>query len=229
MIERLIRNNPQFHEYKGVPTSWSVHPDTLRFLYQMLEPGMATLETGCGQTTIAFALAKTRHTCITPSMEETTRIRAYCRKLNLPEHISFISESSEIALPCGDNIPQELDMVFIDGAHRFPLPIIDWYYTSLRLKAGGVVAVDDYTMPSVGILFDFLQMEDEWEKVRIVQNTAFFRKLGEPFIDFEDDWQHQKINLEFKKKTFDPKPEPFRLKLDPAGFLKNILNRLTKK
>ncbi len=92
-----------------------------------------------------------------------------------------------------------------------------------------MVAVDDYTMPSVGILFDFLQMEDEWEKVRIVQNTAFFRKLREPFIDFEDDWQHQKINLEFKKKTFDPTPGPFRLKLDPADFLKNILNKLRKK
>lgn len=69
MIERLIRDNPQFHGYKDVPTSWWVHPDTLRFLYQMLEPVTVTLETGCGQTTIAFPSRKTRHPCITPNKE----------------------------------------------------------------------------------------------------------------------------------------------------------------
>ncbi len=229
MIERLIQDNPRFHVYKGVPTSWSVHPDTLRFLYQMLKPGMATLETGCGQTTVVFSLAKTRHTCITPSMEETGRIQAYCRNLNLPENVIFISRSSDLALPCGDNIPEELDVVFIDGAHRFPLPIIDWYYTAWKLKAGGIVAVDDYTMPSVGVLFDFLRMEDEWEQLRILENTAFFRKLRDPYIDFEDDWQHQKINLAFKEKAFDRKPELFRMKRNPLSFLQNTLRRFTKR
>lgn len=228
MIEQLIKDNPRFHEYKGSLTSWSVHADTLRFLYQMLEPGMATLETGCGQTTVVFAIAQTRHNCITPSTEEVTRIRAYCRDVNLPEHINFISESSEIALPCWNSSPWELDVVFIDGAHRFPLPIIDWYYTSRRLKSGGLVAVDDYTMPSVRILYDFLCLEEEWEEVCIVQNTAFFRKLRDAYIDFEDDWQHQKINLKFKK-SFDGKAGPLRVKRNAATSLKAFLKRIAGK
>lgn len=149
MIERLIRDNPRFHEYKGRLTSWSVHPDTPRFLFDSLEPGMATLETGFRQTTVVFAMAQTRHACITPSREEVARIRAYCRKIGLAEHIHYITESSDVALPCRFVSPQKLDIVFIDGAHRFPIPIIDWYYTSQRLKVGGLVAVDDYTMPSV--------------------------------------------------------------------------------
>jgi len=228
MIERLIQDNPEFHEYKGVPTSWSVHPDTLRFLYELLQPGMTTLETGCGQTTVVFSIANATHTCITPNKAEMSRIRAYCHKLNLPENIRFVPESSDAALPCGEDIPLELDMVFIDGAHRFPLPIIDWYYTAPRLKNGGFVAIDDYTMPSVRVLFDFLCMETEWKQVRISENTAFFEKLGDPYIDFEDDWQHQRINLAFKKETFDPKPESLRMKYVPLELMKQILKKFKK-
>ena len=228
MIDRLIQDNPVFHEYKGVPTSWSVHPDTLRFLYELLETGMTTLETGCGQTTVVFSIANAAHTCVTPSKAEISRIRAYCQKLNLPENIHFVPESSETALPCGEDIPRELDMVLIDGAHRFPLPIIDWYYTAPRLKNGGIVAVDDYRMPSVRILFDFLRMEEEWKQVRILENTAFFKKLEDPYIDFEDDWQYQRINLAFKQETFDPKPESSRMKYTPSEWMKWILKKIKK-
>jgi hypothetical protein len=226
MIERLISDNPAFHEYKGVPTSWSVHPETLRFLYALLKPGMTTLETGCGQTTVVFSIAGTQHTCITPSEAEMSRIRDYCRRLNLAENIRFIQESSDAALPCGKDIPEKLDMVFIDGAHRFPIPIIDWYYTASRLKNGSIVAVDDYKMPSVQILFDFLSMEAEWKQVKISENTAFFEKLEDPFIDFEDDWQHQKINLDFKNRTFHGNPEPRPVRADPLRWVKKILIKL---
>ena len=226
MIERLIRDNPEFHEYKGVATSWSVHPETLRFLHELLQPGMTTLETGCGQTTVVFSIANTTHTCITPNEAEVSRIRAYCHQLHLPDNFRFLPESSDVALPSGEDIPGELDVVFIDGAHRFPLPIIDWYYTAPRLKKGGIVAVDDFTMPSVRILFDFLRMETEWKQIEISENTAFFEKRGDPFIDFEDDWQHQIINLAFKKETFGPKPESFRMKFKPLDLMKQTLKKL---
>jgi hypothetical protein len=54
------------------------------------------------------------------------------------------------------------------------------------------VAVDDYRMPSVRILFDFLSGEDEWELVKTFGATAFFRRLR--IATNARDWADQNIN-----------------------------------
>jgi len=191
-LERLIRDNPQFHLYQGTLTSWSIQADTLRFLHSLLAPGITTLETGCGQSTVVFSIAGTKHICITPNQGEAERVEQYCAKLGLPKNLTFIIESSDVALPNNPLISTQFDHIFIDGAHAFPAPVIDWYYTARKLRIGGILSVDDYKMPSVQILYDFLCAEDEWELISIVQNTAFFRKLREP-KDLAD-WTGQKIN-----------------------------------
>jgi hypothetical protein len=192
-LEKLIEDNPQFHLFEGALTSsWAVQPDSLRFLHSLLTPGMSTLETGCGQTTVVFSIAGTKHTCVMPDAGEAERVKRYCAELGLAENITFIIESSDVALPCSELIPSELDHVFIDGAHAFPAPIIDWHYTARKLRIGGTLSVDDYKMPSVKMLCDFLCGEEEWELMRIVQYTAFFRKLQQ--LKDIADWPGQKIN-----------------------------------
>ncbi len=47
--------------------------DALRWLERSLEPGMTTLETGCGASTIVFAAAGTRHLTISPDPSEHDR------------------------------------------------------------------------------------------------------------------------------------------------------------
>jgi hypothetical protein len=195
-IEKLIQNNPQFHVYKGSLTSWAIHPDTLAFLYDLLEPGMSTLETGCGQTTVVFSAAGTKHICITPDSGEADRVKQFCATLGLPQNISFLIESSDVALPCSELIPAVLDHVFVDGAHGFPAAIIDWHYTARRLRLGGVLGLDDFRMPSVRILYDFLCIEREWELIKIVRNTAFFRKIRE--LQGINNWHSNRINRWFQ-------------------------------
>jgi hypothetical protein len=195
ILEKLIQDNPKFHLNDGEFVSWSVQADTLRFLYSILKPGMTTLETGCGQTTVVFSIADTKHTCIMPDAGEAERVNQYCAELGLKANINFIINSSDVVLPGSEQVPQELDFILIDGAHAFPAPIIDWHYTADKLKIGGILGVDDYKMPSVKILVDFLCLEEEWEPIQIVQNTAFFKKLKEPknLVD----WTGQKINENF--------------------------------
>jgi hypothetical protein len=196
LLERLIADRPSFHVENGALTnSWSVHPDTLRFIYSLVSPGSTTLETGCGQTTVVFAIAGAHHTSVMPDAEEAERVRTYCAELGVANNLTFVIESSDVALPRGARIPDELDFVLIDGAHAFPGPIIDWHYTARKLKIGGVLGIDDYRMPSVHILHTFLAGEDEWGKVEIVQNTAFFRKLAEPKALVH--WNGQNINAAF--------------------------------
>jgi predicted O-methyltransferase YrrM len=196
LVDTLIQDKPPFHLHQGALTnSWSVHPDTLRYIYSLVSPGSVTLETGCGQTTVVFAMAGAKHTCVMPNAGEAERVKAYCANLGLACEITFVIESSDVALPCGDQIPPELDFVFIDGAHAFPAPIIDWHYTARRLKIGGVLGVDDYRMPSVQLLHQFLCDEDEWELLTIMQNTSFFKKLQEPKALVH--WNGQKINASY--------------------------------
>ena len=196
LLERLGQDNPQFHMHEGKPTSWAPHLDTLRFLSSELAPSMTTLETGCGQTTVVFAIAGTRHFSVMPSADEAERVRQYCATVGLAENITFVLESSDTALTRNGLVPDVLDVVLIDGAHGFPAPILDWHYTARKLKTGGLLGVDDYKMPSVRILYDFLRNEDEWKLLKISQNTAFFRKLGEP-KDLVD-WSGQKVNAGFR-------------------------------
>jgi Methyltransferase domain len=197
-LERLIRDNPELHVDRGELTSaWSVHSDTLRYIYSLLTPGSITLETGCGQTTIVFAIVAAKHTCIMPDAGEAERVQQYCAQLGLSPKINFIIESSDIALSGGKGIPNYLDFVLIDGAHAFPAPIVDWYYAAPKLQINGLLGVDDYKMPSVKVLYDFLRVEEEeWEFIAIVRNTAFFRKLREQrqLID----WKGQIINATYR-------------------------------
>ena len=192
-VEDLIAEQPDFHAWPdGKPANWSVADDVLRFIDKNLLPGMQTLETGSGQTTVVFALAGAHHTCISPSREEAERIRQYLARHGIEDTIRFIHDSSDVALPAGEGLPDVLDFVLIDGAHRFPMAMIDWHYTQERLRVGGIVAVDDYPMPSVRMLHDFLMGEDEWQLMRAFMRTSFFQRVGETVNVW--DWADQNIN-----------------------------------
>jgi len=226
----LIEDNPKFHLHGGTLTSWAVQPDTLRYLYSLLSPDMSTLETGCGQTTVVFLIAGTSHICVSSETGEVDRVKQYCQKLNLKDTITFLTESSDKVLPHKEKIPSQFDLVFIDGAHGFPAPIIDWYYTAHRLKVGGIVAVDDYRMPSVKILYNFLCGEDEWKLIKVKQNTAFFKKLRElkPIVD----WSGQRINSSFNDNAKKAEKYPLVAKLMSfrwIGTMRQIISFLKRK
>ena len=117
LIERLLVDKPAFHAWPdGMPANWSVAPDVLRYLSTIIKPGMNTLETGAGQTTVAFALGGANHVCITPDEAQAVKIRDYLAALEVMSSIRFIHQSSHEALPAGIGIPEKLDLVLIDGA-----------------------------------------------------------------------------------------------------------------
>lgn len=55
-LEKLIADNPKFHSLEGVPTSWSIQTDTLRFLYSLLKPGMVTLKLAVDRQQLSLLL-----------------------------------------------------------------------------------------------------------------------------------------------------------------------------
>ncbi|MEI8075958.1 MAG: class I SAM-dependent methyltransferase [Bacteroidota bacterium] len=195
-IEQLIAEKPLLHtDENGQPVDYSINVNVLRALNNYLKPGMHTLETGSGHTTIVFANIGTNHISISPYADEQARIQQYLDSKSIGTRTRFLMGSSDEILP-NTELPATLDFVLIDGAHRFPFAMIDFHFTETKIPVGGILCVDDVHMPSVKILYKFLQIEKEWELIQRVKNTAFFKRLAP--TEIYSDWQGQEMNRFFK-------------------------------
>lgn len=180
MIEQIwqeITNDPPkfFRDAEGKPVAWAITRSVLAYLGERLDARSVTLETGAGVSTVAFALLGCLHTCIVPSEEVIGRITDFCRSKDVDlGRVNFVADRSEHFLPRAALPP--LDLVLIDGCHGFPAPFLDWYYSSLALKVGGEVLVDDTQIWTGRVLVDFLRMEPEWEFRLQLGKTAVIRK-----------------------------------------------------
>ena len=105
------------------------------------------------------------------------RIEQFCRERSLPLHgLRFEIGRSDERLP--GLAATDLDLVLIDGAHGFPMPFLDWYYTAERLKVGGLLIIDDTQLWTGHTLKCYLQHEPEWRlEVDYAPRSVVFRKI----------------------------------------------------
>lgn len=182
--EEIRRAPPLAHG--GGTAYFGLEWDALGWLEQTVTPGMATLETGCGASTIVFAAAGARHLAISPDAGEHERVLQYCAEQGIAtEHVRFIAEPSDEAL-MGSWEPAPLDLVLIDGAHGFPFPALDWFLTASHLRVGGLVVLDDAYLPSVHVVVRFLRASSSWQQESpLGYRTVAFRKLS---AELSYDW-----------------------------------------
>src|SRR5947207_7887164 len=62
---------------------WGLAWAALEWLEQEVRPGMRTLETGAGSSTLAFAAGGAEHVAVTPDASEEERIRAEADRLGI--------------------------------------------------------------------------------------------------------------------------------------------------
>jgi hypothetical protein len=175
-LQTLLDDPPQVHEYKGQLIVWSLLRSVLDFIDAYIAEGSKTLETGCGLSTVLFAIKGGSHICITPSQVEVDRIRDYCKQHGISvQNVDFRIDFSEKVLP--QLKEDRLDLALIDGGHGFPTPFMDWYFISTKLKTGGVVIIDDTGIWTGRILKEFLLSEPEWRLIEpFADKTAIFVK-----------------------------------------------------
>lgn len=175
--------------------------------------GSRTLETGCGASTVVFAAAGARHTAISPSSGEHERIRAYCSETGIDDsELSFIESSSDRVLP--SLAPDDpLDVAFIDGAHSFPFPVIDWHYVTRRLRTGGILIMDDVNIPAVAVAYTAMRTDrGAWRLLSTADDrAAAFEKLRE--CPEGDNWKAQSFNSSYPDYSFAPLVRRTRLHL----------------
>jgi predicted O-methyltransferase YrrM len=170
---------------------WGLAWPALRWLEREIKPDMATLETGAGSSTLAFAAGGAEHIAVTPDAGEEERIRAQADRLGIDHsRVRFEIGPSHEVLPRLAARP--LDLVLVDGAHGFPYPMLDWWYTAEQLKVGGRMLLDDAYMPPVAALVDALRAQPGWE---VGENagyrTVVVRKTGVSIPHW--DWEGERI------------------------------------
>jgi len=190
LIERLWQEQPKLFVHgegslcidhtgrDGQEEAWPLGRDVLEWIAGILPPKSATLETGCGYSTIVFAICGARHTAIAPDYRQHGRIVRWCEAHGVScADLRLVDARSQDVLP-GMRI-EPLDLVLIDGCHAFPAPAIDWYYTAEKIKPGGFVVVDDCQLVTGKQLVDFLAQETgRWELQARFGKTAVFRKTA---------------------------------------------------
>ncbi len=188
LTEQLMHEQPSLH---GEAQLWGLAWAALAYIERTVQPGMATLETGAGASTIVFAARGAEHEAVTPSADEAERITRECERRGIStERLSFRIGSSADVLRGWQ--PRPLDFVLIDGAHAFPYPTLDWWYLAPHLKIGGLLLLDDAYMPPVAAVVDHLRNSEAWRLEGAASfRTAVARKLAEEIPDGE--WKGERV------------------------------------
>jgi predicted O-methyltransferase YrrM len=180
-IEEVIANDPKVH---GEGT-YGLEPDVIAELKRVIKKDARTFETGAGISTFLFALQGARHTVVTPAEEEIARITDYSQKNGISlEKVNFLPQFSWQALP--QFTPESFDVALVDGCHGVPMVQVDFFYTSLALKVGGVLVLDDVYLWPVHDLLEFLKQEPAWRFDCIRGKTGFLTKMksGQEFNEW---------------------------------------------
>lgn len=201
VLSRLLADPPLVHDMgDGEPASLGTERSCYELIAERAEAGHRTLETGLGISTALFGALGTEHTCVTPSAAEVARLGAYCERHGIPlDRVTFAVGPSGVVLPQLGAEP--LDLVLIDGAHGFPIPVLDWYYAGGRLRRGGVLVLDDIDLPAVQLLAGYLDADPRWERVAGTAKWCAYLRRSEGRLD--EEWVDQPF---FSR----PPPPPLR-------------------
>jgi len=186
-LDQVLADPPQVHPSapQGV---WSTDRACYEFLQDVLTPGMRTLETGLGVSTVVFVLAGTIHTAVFPYPVERDGLLAYCRARSLStDNLELALGGSDVVLPKLERTL--LDVVLIDGCHAFPFPQLDWFYAASRLRYGGILVVDDLQLPAPLQLASFLDADTRWRRLRRTDSWVAYIRESEGTLN--DSWTDQ--------------------------------------
>jgi predicted O-methyltransferase YrrM len=199
VVQRLLTDRPSFH--LGGEARWDALPQTLEMIRRSARHGDSTIEVGAGASTVVFAASGACHTAISPNPAEHQRVRDYCRRIGVDEsRISFVTGLSEDVLPSLLGRDRTLEVAFIDGAHSFPFPMIDWYYISRSLKVGGRLLLDDIPIPAVAQIFRHMRLEHNWRLDGVFDDrAAAFTLLAPPGPEV---WAQQAFNSGYPDFSF---------------------------
>ena len=188
-VGRVLADPPQVHLHPRANGVWSTDAECYEYMATLAKPGARTSETGLGVSTVLFALWGCQHTCVVHTETEVVACQQYLKSRRISaDRVAFHIGPSERVLP---NLAlQDLDLVFVDGCHGFPLPAIDWFYAASMLRADGVAVLDDAQLLHVRLgLFDFLNRDPRWIRTRRRPKWVAYQRRESGTLS--EEWEQQ--------------------------------------
>jgi len=192
-LQKLAVDPPKLHVglTGELISHWRPDDRTITELDRRLRPGMKTLETGAGFTTIMFAIYRCCHTAIAPDKGLFERIQRYCRENDISTaDLEFIDDMSIEVVP--QLAPNLYDLALIDGCHGFPTVYVDFLYMARALKLGGTLVVDDMNIFTCQTVGRFMQADPSW-RVDIATKRVVFGVKVEETGGVLREWHMQKF------------------------------------
>lgn len=106
----------------------------------------------------------------------------FIKHLGYDKNHSLIEKKSHIALPemlekYGED---SFDFSFIDGDHKFDVTLLDFYYSSLMVKIGGTIIIDDALHAGVSKCIKFIDTNmSNFKKIESPNTIAVYKKVRE--------------------------------------------------
>lgn len=174
--------------------------DVLIAISKTLPDGdLVTLETGCGKSTIMFSQIATRHVVFAydDRGSENSSVSMVQNDTDFEsEKVEFVFGPTQQTLLKHDfsGCPA-FDVMLIDGPHGYPFPDLEYALLYPRLKAGGILIIDDVHIPSIGRMYDILREDRMYDEIGVVATTGLLRRTVTEGVPADGDhWYEQQYN-----------------------------------
>lgn len=182
-FEAFVANIPRLHSWDG-GTTWNTggfEERHLRAIHELVRRDFRTpriVETGAGASTILFLLSQPSVvTTVCPEADLYQRIREYCQSSGVGvTELDDIVGFSQDALPKLVAEGRIYDFALIDGAHGWPLVMVDFCYLNAMLRSGGLLMIDDLQLHTVRELGNLLLEQPGFDRVADIGKSWIFRK-----------------------------------------------------
>lgn len=153
-------------------------------------------ETGSGVSTLLLSHLSNDHTAFTIDSGTGSVDNVINSPFFRKERVKWILGPTQLTMPKHE-FRESFQFVLLDGPHAWPFPDMEYYYLYPHIDVGGILAVDDIQIRTIGRMADFLKIDAMWDLIEVVQNTALFRRTCAPtFCPTGDGWWEQKYNID---------------------------------
>jgi hypothetical protein len=197
-IATLISKITEYEQRRGAHASGTIGPEVL-FAIASHWPAQttATLETGCGKSTILFSrLSPNHHVYTVDDTASPNNSVSFVR--DCPEFVAanvrFKFGPTQLTMAASPPADM-LDAAMIDGPHAYPFPEMEYFHIYPKLRAGALLIVDDLHIPTIHRLYEFLREDAMFSRIDEIGTTGFLRRTDAPtFPPLWDCWNEQNFN-----------------------------------
>jgi hypothetical protein len=143
------------------------------------------IETGAGNSTLTFLFTSpARVLSICPEEQLFQRIIQYCEDKGM-DHSALETRTtfSQFALPEIFRTGETFDFALVDGAHGWPLVMVDFCYMNAMLRKGALLMIDDVQLHSIAELMRLLDEQPGFTRACDLGKSVIYAKLtDDPFL-----------------------------------------------